>query len=338
MTLEPMVFVNIGWMKDYNGPSASDTPVGGHGYLKDGNLGHEAFNFAVLKGKVYGYVPRSARINLKNLGGSSSDESVTPVTVIWIARNPSDKKTYVVGWYKSASVFKDNNHISLSRSKDFKVNYQIEAPADNVTLLPIDQRLFRIPTSKEEGNLGQSPVWYGGKDEFRAAIAAYVAADGAFAREPKAGLKEAKHQTDPELRKRIELAAVRHATAYYRSKAGGSQVVDSVEKDGVGWDLNVTAPTGAVLKVEVKGLSGRNLVVELTPNEFAKMRSTAHRAQYIIYVVAEALTSEARSHIFRHNAETSKGGDLVWATADGRQLKIEEIVAARLSASYEAIF
>ncbi|SFL86069.1 DUF3883 domain-containing protein [Methylorubrum salsuginis] len=337
MTAEPMVFVNIGWMKDYAGPSTSDTPVGGHGYLKDGNIGHEVFNFAFLNGKVYGYVPRSARINLKNLGGSSSDESVKSVTVVWIARNPSDKKTYIVGWYKNASVFKDNNHIKLKRSKDFNIGYQIEAPADKATLLPIDRRLFRIPTAKEEGNLGQSPVWYGGKDEFRAAVASYVAADGVFAQKPNAGSKGSKHQTDPELRKRIELAAVRHATAYYRSRAGGFQAVDSVEKDGVGWDLNVTAPTGAVLKVEVKGLSGRNLVVELTPNEFAKMKSTEHRAQYIIYVVTEALTSEARSHIFRHNAEASKGGDLVWATADGRQLKIEPIIAARLSARYETI-
>ncbi|WP_082513294.1 DUF3883 domain-containing protein [Methylobacterium sp. Leaf125] len=337
MSAEPMVFVNIGWMKEYAGPSASDTPVGGHGYLKNGNIGHEVFNFAFIQGKVYGYVPRSARINLKNLGGSSSDEFVKPVTVVWIARNPSDKKTYIVGWYKDASVFKDNNHIELKRSKSFNIGYQIEAPADKATLLPIDRRLFRIPTAKEEGNLGQSPVWYGGKDEFRAAVAAYVEADGVFAEKLKAGSKRAKHQTDPELRKRIELAAVRHATAYYRSRAGGSQVVDSVEKDGVGWDLNVTAPTGAVLKVEVKGLSGRDLVVELTPNEFTKMKSTEHRAQYIIYVVTEALTSEARSHVFRHNAEASKGGDLVWATADGRQLKIEQIVAARLSARYETI-
>ncbi|WP_156311761.1 DUF3883 domain-containing protein [Methylobacterium platani] len=307
----------------------------GRGYLNDGNIGLEVLNLAPFDGEVYGYVPRSARINLKNLGGSSSDESVTPVTVIWIARNPSDKKTYVVGWYKSAAIFKNNNHIKLKRSKGFDVSYQIEAPADEAVLLPIDQRLFKIPTSKKEGNLGQSPVWYGGKDEFRALVAAYVAADGVFAEEPKAGTKGAKHQTDPELRQRIELAAIRHATAYYRSKAGGSQAVRSVEKDGIGWDLNVTAPTGAVLKVEVKGLSGRDLVVELTPNEFAKMRSTEHRAQYIIYVVTEALTSDARSHVFRHNAEASKGSDLVWATADGRQLEIKQIVAARLSARYE---
>lgn len=337
MPVEPLVFVNIGWMKDYAGPSAGDMPVGGHGYLKDGNIGHEVFNFAPLKGKVYGYVPRSARINLKNLGGSSSDLSVSPVTVVWIARNPRDKKTYIVGWYENATVFKKNDHICLKRRKDFDVSYQIQAPAKQATLLSIDQRLFRIPTAKQEGNLGQSPVWYGGKDEFRSQVAAYIDAGGAFALKPQAKVKEGPHQTDPELRKRIELAAVRHATAYYRSKAGGSQIVTSVEKDGIGWDLTVTAATGAVLKVEVKGLSGRDLVVELTPNEFATMKSAEHRAQYIVYVVTEALASQARSHVFRHDAEASQGGDLVWATADGRTLKIEPITAARLSAPYQPL-
>jgi hypothetical protein len=45
MTAGPMVFVNIGWMKNYAGATADDQPVGGHGYLKDGNIGHEVFNF-----------------------------------------------------------------------------------------------------------------------------------------------------------------------------------------------------------------------------------------------------------------------------------------------------
>ncbi|SFE10180.1 DUF3883 domain-containing protein [Methylobacterium sp. 13MFTsu3.1M2] len=335
MTAGPMVFVNIGWMKNYAGATADDQPVGGHGYLKDGNIGHEVFNFKPLRDSVYGYVPRAARINLKNLGGATSDESIAPVTVVWIARNPSNKKTYIVGWYKNATVFRNNDHIKLTRERGFDVVYQITAPADDATLLSVDRRQFIIPTEKAEGNLGQSPVWYGGKDEFRARVAAYIAAGGVFTATKKGGSKGPKRQTDPELRKQIELAAVRHATAYYESIDGGSQVVDSVEKDGVGWDLNVTAPTGALLKVEVKGLSGRDLVVELTPNEYKKMKSLEHRAQYVVYVVTEALTTSARSHVFRHNAEASKGGKLVWATLDGRMLEIVEIMAARLSAPYQ---
>lgn len=329
-----MVFVNIGWMKDYAGVSTSDPAVGGHGYLKQGHVGHEVFNFLPYRGKIYGYVPRAARINLKNLGGFASDESIGAVTVVWIARNPRDKKTYVVGWYKNATVFRDNDHIKLKRKDGFDVVYQITAQADAATLLPVDQRLFQIPTAKVEGNLGQSPVWYGGKEEFRESVVAYVEAGGTFKVKAKAGSKAVKRQNDPELRKKIELAAVRHATAYYESPEGGSQVVESFEKDGVGWDLTVTAPTGAVLKVEVKGLSGRDVVVELTPNEYEKMKAPANRADYIVYIVTEALTPKARSHVFRHNAEASKGKDLVWATADGRRFKIEERVAARLSAAF----
>ncbi|WP_332122606.1 protein NO VEIN domain-containing protein [Azorhizobium caulinodans] len=133
------------------------------------------------------------------------------------------------------------------------------------------------------------------------------------------------------------MEAVRHATKYYESRSGGSQKVSSVEKDNVGWDLNVVAPTGAVLKVEVKGLSGRDVVVELTPNEYEKMKDPAHRADYVIYIVTEAGTSGARSHIFRYNAEISKAKELIWVACDGRQLKIQDRVAARLSAPYDPI-
>lgn len=334
MAHSKIVFVNIGWMKDYAGVSANDQAVGGHGYLKQGNIGHEVWNFMPFKGKVYGYVPRSARINLKNLGGSRTDEFVQPATVVWIARNPSNKKTFIVGWYKNAIVYKENEHIKLKRKGGFEVGYQIVAQADDATLLPVDRRLYPIPTAKSKGNLGQSPVWYGVDQVFRDAVEDYIKSGGNFSAEKKAKSKYVKRQTDPELRKKIELAAVRHATAYYESAEGGSQVVDSVEKDGVGWDLNVTAPTGAILKVEVKGLSGKEVVVELTPNEYKKMKHGNHRSQYVIYILTEALTPNARSHVFRHNAEASKGGKLVWAASDGRELEIEPVIAARLSAPF----
>ncbi|MGN7127389.1 DUF3883 domain-containing protein [Methylorubrum thiocyanatum] len=324
-------------MKDYAGVSANDQAVGGHGYLKQGNIGHEVWNFMPFKSKVYGYVPRSARINLKNLGGSTADKFVQPATVVWIARNPSNKKTYIVGWYKNATVYKENDHIKLNRKGGFEVGYQIVAPAEDATLLPVDRRLYHIPTAKAPGNLGQSPVWYGGNQDFRDAVNSYIESGGNFAvgASAKAKSKSPKRQTNPELRKQIELAAVRHAKAYYESVEGGSQIVDSVEKDGVGWDLNVTAPTGAILKVEVKGLSGKEVVVELTPNEYKKMKDTNHRSQYVIYVLTEALTSNARSHVFRHNAEASKSGKLVWVASDGRQLEIKPVIAARLTAPFE---
>lgn len=338
MTKSGMVFVNVGWMIHYTGVSASDPTLGGHGYLKKNKSGYEAWNFLPHRNKMYGYVPRSSRIMLRNLGGTAKSSQIDGVIVVWVARNPRNKKPYIVGWYKNATVYKDSDHVTVRRRGGPDIGYQIVAPAEQAVLLPIDQRLFLIPTARTngKGNLGQSPLWYGRDDKFRSSVLEYIEAGGILAATSSSGKKKGNRQADPELRKQIELAAVRHATEYYESKCGGSQTVMSVEKDGVGWDLNVVAPTGEVLKVEVKGLSGKEVVVELTPNEYAKMQDPVHRADYIIYIVTEAGTASARSHVFEHNAELSKSKTLVWNTSDGRQLEIVERIAARLSAPYQA--
>jgi hypothetical protein len=104
-----------------------------------------------------------------------------------------------------------------------------------------------------------------------------------------------------------------------------------VEKDGVGWDLEAKGEDGSVLKIEVKGLSGSGVTVELTPNDYQMMISTEHRADYIVYVVREALSSKPKSSIFRHDAILSKGKDLVWVTAEGQRLKITPLTAAQLT-------
>lgn len=87
------------------------------------------------------------------------------------------------------------------------------------------------------------------------------------------------------------------------------------------------------LKVEVKGLSGSNLCVELTPNEYKQMHSFEHRSMYAVYVVTAALSSAAAAHIFYYNAELSNGRNHVWTAEDGRILKIEPLTGARLTVS-----
>ena len=129
----------------------------------------------------------------------------------------------------------------------------------------------------------------------------------------------------------IEVAAVKHATEFYESILGGSWKIQSVEQDGVGWDLTATRDN-ETLKIEVKGLSGSVVCVELTPNEYAKMISTEHRSDYVIYVVTEAGTAKAMSHVFYYNALVSKGKQHIWIAEDGRQLKIKKMTGARLSA------
>lgn len=328
---DSIVFVNIGWMVKYAGMSATDPTIGGHGYLKGNSFGHESWNFSPLHGKVYGYVPGSARFNLKNFGKLASDHYADGITVVWIARNPRNGATYIVGWFDNARVYSERNHIELERKSGVTVHYQIEATASDSRLLEVEQRQFIIPTDKKVGNLGQSPIWYGGTDAFRNSVRLYLNEGRVISNPKPKGTRGSARQTDPELRKKIELAAVRHATSFYESKAGGNRTVESVEKDGVGWDLNVTAPNGEILKVEVKGLTGSAVVVELTPNEFEQMQSIEHRQDYIIYIVTDAGTEKAVSHVFYHDKENSSRDNLVWAAGDGRVLEIQPRTGARLS-------
>ena len=326
--MSSLFFVNIGWMVSYRG-GADDPTLGGHGYLKSHSLGHEAWTFLSTGGRVYGYVPGSSNINLKRLGASSSAPSVDAVTVVWIAKSPRDKKTYVVGWYRDATVFRGENIRPIARPGVGNIGYQISAPHEHAKLLPPDQRTLRVPTAKGEGNLGQHPVWYG-NPEFNQRVRAYLTNDGIEPSQPMSQPTGVPRQPDPELRKRIELAAVRHATDYYESAAGGARKVKSVERDNEGWDLNVIGADG-VLKVEVKGLSGTTLCVELTPNEYKQMLSAAHRVQYVVYVVTEVLTNPI-AHVFYYNADASKGANHVWSSHDGRALTIKALIGARLTA------
>jgi hypothetical protein len=318
-------------MNRYEGEFDDDPTLGNHGWLKGHKWGHEAWNFKPYQGKVYGYVPaRSNKINLNKLGADAKDESLDGVTIVFIAREPRSKETRIVGWHRNATVYRVAGGLTLRRGPEVEVNYQIVANELNATLLPPVQRTFRIPTAKVPGNLGQSPLWYGGTDEFREAVRRYIDSWGSTSKQKKRTRTGSARQSDPEKRKMIEVAAVRHACAFYESVRGGSWEVQSVERDGVGWDLTVTRDK-EMLKVEVKGLSGSDLCIELTPNEYAKMQSLEHRKDYVLYVVTEAATKNAKSHIFYYNALLSYGRKHIWATEDGRQLKIKELTGARLT-------
>lgn len=328
MPVAPLLFVNIGWMLDYAGIKKTDPITGGFGYFKDHDFGHEAWNFAPRQQKLWGYIPGSRGVNLRNLGAESGSTSLDGVTVVWIARHPSNGKTLIVGWYVNATVHAELRFINRAGGHD--VGYRIDAPEAGSKLLLPDQRTFEIPTEKKKGNLGQSPVWYGGTDAFRARVRDYLATDG-LRPASRGRARTPPRNSDPEARKKIELAAVRHATRYYESEKGGFRHVRSVERDAAGWDLTVTSPSGEVLKVEVKGCSGTDCIAELTPNEFAKMRSVEHRGDYVIYIVTQAGTKAERAHVFRFFAKESSAKSQVWLSSEGRRLRIEERVAAHLS-------
>jgi hypothetical protein len=125
------------------------------------------------------------------------------------------------------------------------------------------------------------------------------------------------YQPDVLKRVAVENAAVEMVTKYF-----GDWHVKDVSDDNKGWDLEATRGRER-LYLEVKGLSCKRITVELTPNEYKKMR--VHSELYRVCVVTEALLSTAKIDVYRFRPGTS---DLV--AEDGARLKVEVVESARL--------
>ena len=126
-------------------------------------------------------------------------------------------------------------------------------------------------------------------------------------------------QIDPQRKAKIEKAAIDLTRDTFESEG---YMVNSVEKDNLGWDLDATK-NGVELHLEVKGLSGSDIGIELTPNEYrhVKRKSSAYR----ICVVTEAL-GKPILHVFSFS-ELSRH----WEDELGVLLKAREMVAARMA-------
>lgn len=134
----------------------------------------------------------------------------------------------------------------------------------------------------------------------------------------KRGRRHGWNPIDPERKVEIERSAIKLVKASF-AKEGFD--VASVEKDNKGWDLDAWR-NGLVLHLEVKGLSGDVISVELTPNEYENVMSRA--SDYRICVVTRALERRAL-HVYAYSEESGE-----WEDKDGNALKADEKTGARM--------
>ena len=320
-----MIFFHVGWMRLYRGENDDDPTIGPHGWLENNRVGHECYNFFPRRGNCYGYVPTQKGIDIsKRFGASRDAEYVDDVVCVWVAEDPERKSKVIVGWYKSARVFRSSNPVvkpSGNKIDDQNIVYRAVAAATGCTLIPVSRRTFSIPTRYEmKGGLGQSTVWYGGNDGFREKVWAYINSWDERKRQGKGKSKArgsggGRRNTDPELRQKIEKRAVRTAIDFFSSEDGGGYQVESREKDNVGWDLEARRRGNEMLLIEVKGLSGKEVSVELTPNEYKQMKAPKNRNKYVLFVVTDCLGKNPLTHDYRYK----DGG---WFDVDGTELTI----------------
>lgn len=320
----PILFCNIGWMIEYQGVTEADKIVGGGSYVKIEKRGHEVCNFVSAHGHVYGYVqPRGGQIRIERIGAGIDDEEISGVDVVFTARRPGRGGTVIVGWYRNATVFRRPQRkkwLSSMHQRNGVDAYWISAKESDATLLAPDRRNVVVP--RGEGGMGQSNVWYAdaeGVSDWVARVR-HLINGRTIARNPRPP-----RSADPLKKAQVEKAAIIAVTSHYQEL--GYEVV-SVEQECLGWDLEASEASIKLL-LEVKGLSGTELVVELTPNEYKQM-SGQNKADFRLCVVTNALIDPSLL-IFSLNHVSGE-----WVSeVGGMVLNIREKVGAVVSASRE---
>lgn len=325
-----IVFINVGWMLRYRGDDPNDPIRGGHLYLRNNGEGDKAFNFKAWRGRYYGYIPGRNDLRISNFP-TATRESVSGVTVVWVARHPQTGRYVIVGWYRDATITVRTVPGPWTLHREV-IDCQISAPVAGSTLLDRELRTFPAPPLPQVA-FGRSVIYYG-NPKLNPGVQRFIESGGTWQgtaqrRVNTSPTRGGGRQNDPEERLRIEKAAVAHVTRYYQRAFNEPDCVKSVERERCGWDLEVRQRSGETLLVEVKGTSQAVVAAELTPNEYAQLLSPERRTQYVVFVVTQAGTRRERGHIFRHRQGVPH--DVAWATDDGYVLPIEPLIAARLT-------
>ena len=318
--MQKMIFCNTGWMEYYQGG-----PIyGGGSFVKENGYGWEIYNFKEIDGRMYGYAQAMGANNLKRLDCevNRDDEYVKDVLVVFTATHKVGG-TYIVGWYKNAVFYRDYQECWLEERKyeDEYIGFITETESRNAVLLPEDMRFtfLQIPRGVK-GGMGESSIWYADsplmksfRNEVIECITHYEKSVKNI-REKKALLRT----YDIEKRKEVEKKAIDLVAREYRKR--GFQVT-SVEDKNYGWDLEAKFKS-VCYKLEVKGLYGDKISVELSRNEYEKMRS--NRELFRLCIVSRCLSTKPFLSIFSFSNERQQ-----WLDEEGNNLVIEERVLAR---------
>ncbi len=290
--MEKIILCRTAWMKYYEGRANIDIPRSGAKYILKNKTGGEIYNFKNRNGKCYSYFPFIRNLSLNKLEKNFKGESLTGVTVVFCAKHPTEGGVRVVGWYKNATLFRTRE------TNTFGNSYHAEVKFANSLRIPEDDRIFRVPET-----FGRSSLYYIAlhpeKVQLLAALKKYIDNKGGIEKvETKGKIRQGRaYQPDIEKRLLVEQTAIDFAKQFYAKRYGGMKNVKTVESEKKGWDLEVKS-NNIKIEIEVKGLSGIELNVELTPNEFKAFSRCS--PNYHLFIANEVLTSNPTIRIFKY--------------------------------------
>jgi len=305
-----VLFARVGWMHWYRGPQTGDEkPVGGGKYNKE-SLGHEAYNFLPLNGKLLGYFqPRlqpadlrdknPSNVALERIQAGFTGESLPDVLTVFFATDPERGGQRIVGWFRSSKVYRYAQESNLKARQRF--SYFIEAAEGDEVLVPEDRREFVLPGGK--GGVGTANVCYvleaDGKpkrtskwiSEALEYVSSYAlenasqdpasAKDAAISGSISGTIDQAAgFQSNPRIRKAIEDYAMAWAEKHL-AKLGYAPRDTHKNKP---YDF-VCVIDGAEVFVEVKGMQDAGKAVSLTPREAEHAKKNTNCALFIVHSV-----------------------------------------------------
>jgi len=121
---------------------------------------------------MYGFVeagwkPKPKCINITKLGARRSEQSISGILVIWVAKQSDQRPTLVVGWYKDAKVYRERQEPPVDSNRKQPngegASYFVEADKKNCLLIPSNKRDFEILRAsgrKGAGGIGRSNIWH----------------------------------------------------------------------------------------------------------------------------------------------------------------------------------
>ncbi|MDE6535752.1 MAG: DUF3883 domain-containing protein [Muribaculaceae bacterium] len=309
-----ILFANIGWMINYNGQNQSDQILGGGSY-SDADK-HEAFNFQDLNGRCYGYVQaKYDTINLSRIDSSVEDwmQKVEDVLVIWFATNPVFGGSWVVGWYKHATVFREYQKSNATQRNRY--GYYVLAKSTDCTLLPVDDRVKQIPR-QVKNYPGRSNIWYADSNDVKVFISEIISYVDSYKSRLKKHCKPLP-TISSDARAKVEQAAIKAVWSLYEQR--GYKIKD-VQSKNYGWDLEATNGRHK-LYLEVKGQGNHDPYIRISRNEYEQMIN--HKDIYRLCVVMDS-QNEADVYVFLHQDKDK----WVCEDNDSIELNINEQIAA----------
>ncbi|MBL0049668.1 MAG: DUF3883 domain-containing protein [Bacteroidetes bacterium] len=301
--MEKIILCRTAWMKYYEGRANIDIPRSGAKYILKNKTGGEIYNFKNRDGKVFGNFPFISSLSLKNLDKTLNREYLENVTVVFCATHPTERIMRVVGWYRKSRLYE------TSQSNRYGSYYHAVTNFKNIHLIEEDDRIFKLPKT-----FGRSSLYYIAlhpkKAKLLVALKNYIANNGKIEKvATKSKLIEGiAFQPDIEKRLLVEQTAVNFAKQFYAKRYGGMKNIKSVESEKKGWDLEVKTDTFKI-NIEVKGQSGAELNVELTPNEFKAFNKCSQN--YHLFVANEVLSNNPIIRVFKYQKKGS-----IWVAND----------------------